>query len=59
MLEIPRLAGRLAPSAAKLNVLFDAADGIARDPMADFDAKHVYFAYRPDKSPVPGWAPRT
>lgn len=57
VLEIPRIAGRLTPSAAKLTALFDASDGIARDPAADFDAKTIYFAYRPDQSPVQGWAP--
>ncbi|NLX96073.1 MAG: hypothetical protein GXY83_07845 [Rhodopirellula sp.] len=56
-LEIPRVESRLEPSAAKLTTLFDAAEGIARDPMADFDAETVYFAYRPDKSSVAGWAP--
>ena len=54
ILEVPRVAGRLEPKDAKLVTLFDASHGIARDPIADFDAKRVYFAYRPDKSPTPG-----
>ncbi len=57
VLEIPRVAGRLKPSAAKTTELFNASDGIARDPMADFDAERIYFAYRPDRSPVDGWTP--
>ncbi|MDP6719950.1 MAG: hypothetical protein QGF59_14915, partial [Pirellulaceae bacterium] len=57
VLKIPRLAGRLEPSAAKVTTLFDASQGIARDPMADFAAERIYFAYRPDKSPVSGWQP--
>jgi hypothetical protein len=50
VLEIPRREGRLDPAAARLATLFDATDGIARDPMADFEAQTVYFAYRPQKS---------
>ena len=57
VLETPRVAGRLEPSAANVTTLFDATGGIARDPMTDFDAEKVHFAYRPDKSPVSGWAP--
>jgi hypothetical protein len=51
VLEIPRREGRLDPAQAQLTTLFDAADGIARDPMTDFDARTVYFAYRPSKRP--------
>ena len=54
ILEVPRVAGRLEPKDAKLVTLFDASRGIARDPMADFDAKRIYFAYRPGRSPTPG-----
>ena len=54
ILEVPRMAGRLDPKDAKLVTLFDASLGIARDPMADFEAERVYFAYRPNKSPAPG-----
>jgi len=57
VLEIPRREGRLEPSAAELTTLFDASAGIARDAVADFDAAKLYFAYRPDESPVAGWAP--
>ncbi len=55
VLDIPRKDGRLEPAEAKLTTLFDATHGIARDPMADFEAKQVYFAFRPDKSPKPGY----
>ena len=48
VLEIPRVEGRIDPKEAKLRTLFDASDGIARDPMADFDGQRVFFAYRPD-----------
>ena len=47
ILEIPRRGGRLVPGEGRLTVLFDAKEGMARDPMADFDASKVYFAYRP------------
>jgi hypothetical protein len=57
VLEVPRVAGRLEPSAAHTKELFDATEGIARDPMADFDAERIYFAYRPDRSPIDGWTP--
>ncbi len=55
VLKIPRVGDRLEPSAAKLTMLFDASEGIARDPMAGFSAEKIYFAYRPDKSPIAGW----
>jgi len=54
VLQIPRRDGRLNPAEAKLTVLFDAAGGIARDPIADFSGKKIYFAYRPKTSQVPG-----
>ncbi len=54
VLAIPRRRGRLEPRHAKLTVLFDGADGIARDPIADFSGKTVYFAYRPKTRPGPG-----
>lgn len=57
VLEIPRRDGRLDPEAGKLKMLADATDGIARDAVADFDARKIYYAYRPDKSPVAGWTP--
>lgn len=46
-LEIPRRDGRLDPAAATVKTLFDGSTGIARDPMADFDARRIHFAYRP------------
>ena len=55
VLDIPRRA-RLVPSQAELTVLFDASEGIARDPVIDFDAKTVYFAYRPATSATTGQA---
>ncbi len=42
------MEGRIEPKEANLRTLFDASDGIARDPMADFDGAEIYFAYRPD-----------
>jgi len=54
VLDIPHRKGRLEPDEAKLTVLFDGSDGIARDPITDFASEKVYFAYRPDKSPIPG-----
>ena len=54
VLEIPRRDGRLEPGKAVLTTRFDASEGIARDPIADFAAKKIYFAYRPSKSPAPG-----
>jgi len=57
VLRIPRIAGRLEPGRAELTMLFDAREGIARDAVADFEAERIYFAYRPDRSPVPGWRP--
>jgi hypothetical protein len=38
-------------------MLVAAAGGIARDAAADFDARRVYYAYRPDRSPVAEWTP--
>ena len=49
VLGIPRRDGRLAPSEGKVTTLFDAQGGIARDAMADFDARRVYFGYRSPK----------
>ena len=46
-LTIPRRDGRLDPAAGEVEVLFDAKDGIARDPALDFEARRIYFAYRP------------
>ncbi|NQT51565.1 hypothetical protein HQ576_05925, partial [bacterium] len=46
-LDIPTRDGRLEPAEARLTTLFDAKQGIARNPMASFDAKTVYFSWRP------------
>jgi len=48
VLKIPREGDRLDPAAAKVTTLFDATEGIARDPVASFDASKIYFAFRPE-----------
>ena len=45
-LTVPRRDGRLEPAEAKLARLFDSGEGIARNPMADFDLEWIYFAWR-------------
>lgn len=50
VLQIPRKDGRLEPAAGKLTTLFDAGKGIARNPVASFDAEKVYFGYRRTKT---------
>ena len=58
VLRVPRDAdGRLNPARAEVETLFDGSAGIARHPVADFDARTIYFAYRPDKPEVDGWQP--
>jgi len=47
---------RFRPDRARIERLFDATNGIAREPVSDFDARTVYFAYRPDKPAVEGWS---
>jgi len=47
VLQIPRRQGRFRPGQGKVVRLFDAGGGIVRNPMAAFDARTVYFAYRP------------
>jgi hypothetical protein len=54
-LEIAERDGRLDPENARLTTLFDASAGIARDPMLDFEAKRVYFAFRPEHEGVTGY----
>ena len=57
-LQIPRDAqGRLNPARAEVRTLFDGSAGIVRHPIADFEARNLYFAYRPDKPEVEGWKP--
>jgi hypothetical protein len=46
VLELPSRGDRLEPSAGKVTRLFDAGQGVARDPVASFDAQRVYFGYR-------------
>jgi len=45
-LEIPWQHGRLEVGQARLVELFRSGAGIARDPMATFEADRIYFAYR-------------
>ena len=49
VLDVPRDAGRLDPGKAKLTTLFDAKNGIARDPALSFDARTIWFGYRTSK----------
>ncbi|MCP4450318.1 MAG: discoidin domain-containing protein [Planctomycetes bacterium] len=56
VLDIPNRNQRLDPSAARVTVLFDASEGIARDPMPDFEAQTIYFSYRPASPATPGQA---
>jgi hypothetical protein len=56
LLHVPRDAeGRFDPARAEVETLFDGCAGIVRHPVADFDAKTVLFAYRPDEPEVEGW----
>lgn len=55
-LQIPTdKQGRMRPEQAQINQLFDATAGIARDPVADFEARSIYFAYRPDQPQYNEW----
>ncbi len=57
VLNIPRdEEGRFRPEQATIDQLFDGSEGIVREPVSDYDAKTVYFSYRPDKPEVEGWA---
>lgn len=57
VLHVPRDAeGRLDPSRAEVETLFDGHAGVARHPVADFDGRTVLFAYRPEKPEVDGWS---
>jgi hypothetical protein len=49
--------GRLDPARAEVETLFDGSASIVRHPVADFDARTIYFAYRPDEPGVEGWQP--
>jgi len=58
VLEIPRdEQGRFRPDHARIQQLFDGSEGIVREPVSDYDAKTIYFAFRPDKPEVEGWDP--
>lgn len=46
VLDVPWREDRLEPAAAKETTLFDAKDGVARDAMAGFDGRKIYFASR-------------
>ena len=57
VLHIPRdEQDRFRPDLARIQQLFDGSEGIVREPALDFDARTVYFAYRPDKAEIKGWA---
>ena len=57
VLHIPRDGrDRFCPEQARIEQLFDGREGIVREPAADYDAKTVYFAYRPERPEVEGWA---
>lgn len=57
VLHIPRDEHkRFRPEQASIQQLFDGRDGIAREPVSDYDAQTIFFAYRPDKPEVDGWA---
>jgi hypothetical protein len=58
VLHVPRDAeGRLEPARAEIETLFDGSHGIVRHPVADYEARTIYFAYRPDKPEIEGWQP--
>ncbi len=48
-LEIPWLDGRLTPENKQLVRLFDAGEGVPRNPVASFDTEQVYFAHQQAK----------
>jgi hypothetical protein len=57
VLHIPRdEQHRFCPDQARIQQLFDGSQGIVREPVADYDADTIYFAYRPDQPEVEGWA---
>ncbi len=45
-LEIPWRDGSLLPGEAETISLFEAGEGVARTPMADFECENVYFGYK-------------
>jgi hypothetical protein len=57
VLHVPRdEQDRFRPDRARIQQLFDGSEGIVREPVSDFDAKTIYFAYRPEEPLVEGWA---
>lgn len=57
VLHIPRdEQGRFRPDLARIQQLFDGSEGIVREPVADYEARTIFFAYRPDQPEVEGWA---
>ncbi len=58
VLHLPRDdENRFRPDQATIELLFDGSGGVVREPVADYDAEKIYFAYRPDRSEVEGWDP--
>jgi len=56
VLHVPRdLEGRFLPERAEVEQIFDGSAGIVRDPVLDYEARNLYFAYRPQKPLVQGW----
>jgi len=57
VLRIPRdEQGRFRPDRALIEKLFDGSAGIVREPVSDFNARTIYFAYRPEEPEVAGWS---
>lgn len=57
VLHIPRDdQNRFRPELARIEQVFDGGQGIVREPVSDFDASTIYFAYRPEKPQVEGWS---
>jgi len=57
VLHVPRdEQDRFRPDRARIQQLFDGSEGVVREPVSDFDAKTIYFAYRPEEPLVEGWA---
>jgi len=56
VLHIPRdPQDGLLPDQAEIEELFDGSAGIVREPVTDYEAQTVFFAYRPDVPEVAGW----
>ncbi len=45
----------LVPERAEIEELFDGSAGIVREPVLDYEARTVFFAWRPDEPQVGGW----